>query len=67
MLGFEPDLRRSRLHLAPAVPEWMGRLSVEGVQLMGGRLSLVAEGDTVEITECPPGLQIVREARRPTV
>ena len=67
MLGLEPDLRRSTLHLAPAVPEWMGRLSVEGVQLMGGRLSFVAEGNSVEITECPPGLHVVAEARRATV
>ncbi len=67
MLGLDPDLRRSRLHLAPSVPEWMGRLSVQGVQVMGGRLSFVAEGDSVEITECPPGLEVVAEARRATV
>ena len=67
MLGLEPDRPRAMLHLAPSVPEWMGRLSVQGVQVMGGRLSFVAEGDSVEITECPPGVHVIAEARRATV
>ena len=45
----------------------MGRLTVQGVQVMGGRLSFVAEGDTVELTECPPDLQVVSEVRSATV
>jgi glycogen debranching enzyme len=66
MLGLDPDLRNARLHLAPSVPEWMGRLSVRGVAVMGGRLSFTAEGDRAEIDECPPGVEIVGEPRHAT-
>jgi hypothetical protein len=52
--------RNARLHFSPSVPEWMGRLSVQGVPLMGGRLSVWAEGDHAEVVECPPGVESVR-------
>lgn len=58
MLRFDPDLRERRLHIAPSLPGWMGRLRLEGVALFGGRLSLEAEGDRVEVLEAPPGLQV---------
>jgi hypothetical protein len=48
------------------VPEWIGRLSVTGVPILGSTLSFEVEGDRCEIIEAPPGLEIVHEARRAT-
>src|SRR4051812_16683893 len=39
MLHFDPDVRNDRVHLAPELPGWLGRLTVQGVQVMGGELS----------------------------
>ncbi|HEX9467435.1 MAG TPA: glycogen debranching N-terminal domain-containing protein [Acidimicrobiia bacterium] len=67
MLHFDPDVRNAQLHLAPEVPDWIGRLTVTGVPLMGGHLSIEVEGDRCKVLELPAGLTIVPEARRPTV
>jgi glycogen debranching enzyme len=40
MLRFEPDIRNSTLHLAPAVPDWIGLLRLERVPIMGGFLTI---------------------------
>jgi glycogen debranching enzyme len=66
MLHFDPDVRNSQLHLAPEVPEWIGRLVLERVPLMGGHLSIEVERNQCKVLESPPGLTIVPEARRPT-
>jgi hypothetical protein len=66
MLRFEPDIRNARLHLAPAIPEWLGRLRLERIRLVGGFLTIEAEGDSCQVTESPPGLTIVGEPRRAT-
>jgi glycogen debranching enzyme len=67
MLHFEPDIRNACLHLAPQLPSWIGRLTLEGVPLMGGRVSLVAEGDQCDVFELPRGLTVDPEPRRPTI
>ena len=59
LLRFEPDIRKERLHLAPAIPEWLGRFRLDGVPIMGGRLSLEVDGDRVESISVPDHLQIV--------
>jgi hypothetical protein len=59
-------VRNSQLHLAPAVPEWIGRLTVRRIPLMGGHLSIEVEGDRCHVLEQPDGLTILPEARRPT-
>lgn len=66
MLHFDPDLRNARLHLAPEVPDWIGRLVLERVPLMGGHLSIEVEGNRCTVLELPPGLTIVAEPRQPT-
>jgi glycogen debranching enzyme len=66
MLRFEPDVRSSKLHLAPAIPDWIGRLRLERVPLMGGDLTVEVEGETVHALEVPAGLDIVSEARPAT-
>ena len=47
------------LHLAPAIPEWLGRFRLDGIPIMGGRLSLEVDGDRVESISVPDHLQIV--------
>jgi hypothetical protein len=66
MLRFEPDIRRSVLHLAPAIPEWIGRLRLERIALMGGHLGVEVEGGVVRVLEVPEGLEIVSDPRLPT-
>ena len=67
MLQFEPDVCNGRLHLAPDVPDWIGRLTLRGVPLMGDHLSIDVEGDRCDVLEAPDGLTIVPEVRQPTL
>jgi glycogen debranching enzyme len=64
MLRFEPDIRNGELHLAPQLPEWIGRFMLERVPLMGGHLSVEVEGDHLRVFEIPDGLTIVRSPRQ---
>jgi glycogen debranching enzyme len=64
MLNFDPAVRDAQLHLAPDLPEWMGKLVLERVPLMGGKLSIEVEGDAFKVLEQPEGLTIVPERRR---
>jgi glycogen debranching enzyme len=66
MLRFEPDFRNAKLHLAPAVPPWIGRLRLERVPVMGGHLTLDVEGDVVHAAAVPEGLELVSEPREAT-
>jgi glycogen debranching enzyme len=66
MLRFEPDIRHGRLHLAPAVPDWVGLLRLERIPLMGAELTLEVRGDNVHAPDLPPGLTIVHTPRLPT-
>jgi len=66
MLRFEPDIRNATLSLAPRVPEWIGRLVLQQVPLMGGHLSVRVEGDQLEVLQTPDGLTVVEEPRQAT-
>jgi glycogen debranching enzyme len=66
LLRFEPDFRNSKLHLAPAIPEWIGRLRLEQIPVMGGHLTIEVEGEVVHTLEVPAGLELVSEPREPT-
>ncbi len=67
MLRFDPDVRNARVHLAPELPEWIGRLALRGVPLMGGHLSVEVEGDRCDVLELPEGLTVVPEPHQPTL
>ena len=67
MLHFDPEVRNSTLRLAPAVPAWIGRLTVRRVPLMGGHLTIEVDGDQCDVLEQPAGLTILREVRSPTM
>jgi glycogen debranching enzyme len=66
LLRFEPDIRASRLHLAPAVPDWIGTLRLEQIQLMGGRLDLEVASESVNVLRAPEGLTVVPSPRLAT-
>jgi len=66
MLRFEPDIRNEELHLAPAVPDWIGSLRLEQIPLMGGQLSIEVQRDRLRTLTVPRGLTIVQPPRRPT-
>jgi glycogen debranching enzyme len=66
LLRFEPDIRNSILHLAPAVPDWIGTLRLDNIPLMGGKLALEVHGEVVRALQVPDGLTIVAEPRAPT-
>ncbi len=67
MLRFEPDIRNNTLHLAPVVPDWIGRLRLERIALMGGELTIEMEGDRLHALSIPDGLQLVHDPREPTL
>jgi glycogen debranching enzyme len=66
LLHFDPELRLKQLHLAPDIPEWMGRLTLSRIPVMGGHLSIEVEGDKCQVVEAPAGLEIVPTPRPPT-
>jgi glycogen debranching enzyme len=66
LLRFEPDIRNSKLHLAPAVPDWIGTLKLENIPLMGGQLAVEVHGEVVRALQVPEGLTIVSDPRSPT-
>ena len=66
LLRFEPDIRNSKLHLAPAVPDWIGTLRLDNIPLMGGQLAVEVEGEVVRALQVPEGLTIVSDPRSPT-
>src|SRR5690349_16991607 len=59
LLRFEPDIRNAKLHLAPAIPEWIGRLRLERIPIMGAHLGIEVEGEAVRVVDVPEGLEIV--------
>lgn len=66
MLRFEPDIRNAKLHVAPAVPEWIGLLRLDRIALMGGELMLEVEGDRIHTLDLPEDLTVVHTPRLPT-
>jgi glycogen debranching enzyme len=66
VLRFEPDVRNARLYLAPAIPEWVGRVRVEGIPIMDGRLSLEVDQGELRVLDVPSGLTIQQAPRRAT-
>jgi glycogen debranching enzyme len=63
LLRFEPDVRHARLHLAPVLPEWVDTVRLDGVALMGGRLTIEASGDRLLGFSGPDQLELVRSPR----
>jgi glycogen debranching enzyme len=66
MLRFEPDVHNSTLHLAPAIPDWVGQVRIAGIPIMGGRLSIEAEQDSLRVLERPERLEVIQTPRAAT-
>jgi glycogen debranching enzyme len=59
VLGVEPDLPAGRLRLRPLRPSPVGALTVTGLRLGDGWLSVAVDADgTVTHVDAPPGLQV---------
>ncbi|HLG01908.1 MAG TPA: glycogen debranching N-terminal domain-containing protein [Acidimicrobiia bacterium] len=67
MLRLEPDIRNAELRIAPAIPEWAGRIRIDNMPFMGGELAIEVEGEHLRVTELPEGLSVVHTPRRPTL
>ena len=65
MLRFDPWLPHGKLWLSPVVPPGIGRLRVGHIPLGGGRMAVTVDGNDVEVEGLPPGVELVREARKP--
>jgi len=65
LLRFDPHVPQGKLWLSPVLPRVIGRLRVERIPLMGGKVTVTVEGDRVEVDDLPPGVELVAEPRRP--
>jgi glycogen debranching enzyme len=59
VLGIEPDVPAGVLHLRPMDPAPFARLTVEGMPLAGGKLSLRLEDGTLRVSESPAHIEVV--------
>ncbi len=59
VFGIEPDVPAGVLHLRPMNPAPFARLTLEGMPLAGGKLSLHLEDDTVRVLESPEQIEVV--------
>ncbi|MBA2282057.1 MAG: amylo-alpha-1,6-glucosidase, partial [Acidimicrobiia bacterium] len=66
VLRFDPWVPAGVIHVAPVLPEGIGRLRIDEIPLLGGRISVSVEGADVEVTDVPKGIEVVREPRAPT-
>ncbi len=57
VLGIEPDVPAGVLHLRPMDPAPFARLTVEGMPLAGGKLSLHLEDGTLQVLESPDQIE----------
>ncbi|MGA7270768.1 MAG: glycogen debranching N-terminal domain-containing protein [Acidimicrobiia bacterium] len=63
LLRLDPAVPLGKLFVDPVLPAEIGRLHVEGVPLVGGRISIDVEDGTVEIGGVPEGIEVVRGVR----
>ncbi len=65
LLRLDPWIPAGKLWLAPVLPQGISRLRVERIPLLGGRVSVDVDGDRVDVSDLPPGLELISEPRRP--
>ena len=61
-LGLEPELQRGLIYLDPRLPEGL-EVEIKGIRMGKGNLGLRVKGDEVEVTNVPPGVEVVRGPR----
>ena len=57
--GIQPDVPEGVLHLSPMTPMPFARLTIEGMPLAGGKLSVHLEAQTLHVLEAPDDLEVV--------
>ena len=65
LLRLDPWVPRGKVWLHPALPEQIGRLYVGRIPLAGARVSVIVEGDKVEVEGLPADLELVDAPRHP--
>lgn len=65
LLRLEPAMPHRKLWLAPALPEWVHHLAVEGLPLGTDRVSIRATKDAVELDGLDPSVLVNLEPRPP--
>ncbi|MGQ0743193.1 MAG: amylo-alpha-1,6-glucosidase [Acidimicrobiales bacterium] len=65
LLRLEPWVPHGKVWLAPALPEWMTHLRVEGIPLAGHRVTVEVRGDQVDIEGLPDEIEVVTTPRHP--
>ncbi len=66
LLRLDPWVPRGKVWLHPALPEQIGRLYVGRIPLAGARVSVIVEGDKVEVQGLPGDLELVDAPRHPS-
>ncbi len=59
VLGIEPDVPAGVVHIRPMRPAPFAHLTMEGMPLAGGHLTLALEDDLLTVIESPPGLEVI--------
>ncbi|HEV7887905.1 MAG TPA: glycogen debranching N-terminal domain-containing protein [Acidimicrobiales bacterium] len=65
LLRLDPWMPHGKVWLSPVLPEGIGRLRVERIPLMGGRVSVEVSDGNVKIEGLPPEFEVVTEPRHP--
>jgi glycogen debranching enzyme len=62
LLRFEPCVPCHQLRMAPALPEELGESRIDRLPFAGGRVSIRASGNSVEVNGLPPDIELVQAA-----
>ncbi|HEX6425858.1 MAG TPA: glycogen debranching N-terminal domain-containing protein [Acidimicrobiales bacterium] len=65
LLRLDPDVAQGRLRLAPVLPPAIRSLRVERIPLLGGTVTVAVDGDRVEVSDLPGGIELLTEPRHP--
>ena len=65
LLRLDPWIPEGKLWLDPVLPATIGRLRVERIPLLGGRVTVTVEADKVEVDDLPPGIDLISRPRDP--